>query len=92
MAQHYIGEGLVIRKEGNVLEFLRRAGTKIFFEDDETGTISAFEECDFWDQLQRNEVSILETFASPKELIYEEAAQKLPVPLDAKYELTRAMR
>lgn len=88
MATHYIGEGLVIRKEGNVLEFLRRAGTKIFFEDGETGTISGFEECDFWDQLQRNEISILETFASPKELIYEEAAQKLPVPLDAKYELS----
>lgn len=88
MAQHYIGEGLVIRKEGNVLEFHRRAGTMLFFEEDETGIISGFEERDFWDQLQSNEISILETFASPKELIYEEAAQKLPVPLDVKYELS----
>lgn len=87
MAQHYIGEGLVIRKEGNVLEFLRRAGTMLFFEEDRTGIISGLEENDFWNQLQTNEISILETFASPKELLYEESAQELPVPLNVKYEL-----
>lgn len=87
MAQHYIGEGLVIGKQGRVLEFMRRAGTTIFFEDDETGAITGFKERDFWDELQRNEISILEAFSNAKELVYAEAAQKLPVPLKAKHEL-----
>ena len=87
MAQRYIGKGLVIQREGNVLEFLRQVGKKIFFEDIETGAISDFKEGNFWDQLQSGEISILEAFASPKELVYKEAVEKLPVPLEAKHEL-----
>lgn len=92
MAQHYLGEGLVIQREGKTLEFMRRAGTKIFFEDSETGTITDFEEGNFWDQLQKREVTILDTFASPKELVYEELAEKLPVPVEVKYELDQIGR
>lgn len=87
MAQHYLGQGLVIQNEGRTLEYLRRAGTKIYFEEDATGAITNFEELDFWDLLQRNEISVLEAFASPKELGYADAVEKLPVPLEAKHEL-----
>lgn len=87
MARHYIGEGLVIQNEGKTLEFLRRAGTKLFFEDVEAGAIKEFEELNFWDQLQKREISVLETFASTKELVYEDVAERLPVPISAKHEL-----
>lgn len=86
MGPHYIGEGLVIRYQGRVLEYRQQSSSAIYFEDVETGDIEPFPEIDFQDLYQRRELEILEAFSSPKELGFNPSGEKLPIPIDAKYE------
>lgn len=68
MQRFFIENGLVIQREGLVLEYLRRSDTSLYFEDPTTGDIQSFAEEQFWELLFAGSLTIKDARATDKEL------------------------
>lgn len=64
----FLGEGLVINRNGITLEFLRRSQTTLYFEDAEGGDITFLEEAEFFQELHNGSTVVAKAFSSDKEL------------------------
>lgn len=70
MGHFHLATGLVIQREGRILELVARTLEKLHFEEPSTGERETLSESVFWGEYQTRSLSIVEAFSSPKQLTY----------------------
>lgn len=78
----YFEQGLVIERQGRVLEFQHRTDTCCYFEDPRTRDVVPITEAEFWDEFAREELRVLPARSTPTELELpkpDEESRPLPV-------------
>ena len=90
----YFEQGLVIERQGRVLEYRHRSDVSCYFEDPQSRDIIPITETEFWDEYAREELRILPARSTPKELDLpkpDEEPRPLPV-LSVKHEKEHARK
>lgn len=88
----YFEQGLVIERQGRILEYDHRSDASCYFKDPQTTDIVPIAEAEFWEELGREELRILPARSTPKELDLpkpDEESRPLPV-LSEKHEKKHA--
>lgn len=73
MGHFHLQSGLVIQRQGQVLELVSRTLGKLHFEAPTTGERETLTDALFWSELYTQQLTILEAVSSPETLTYEEA-------------------
>lgn len=76
MGSFFLEKGLVIRREGQVLEYSSRWGDEIYFEGVETGKRINLSETQFWYEYQIKSIEVIDAFSSPSLLLIAENKQE----------------
>lgn len=69
MGTFFLQKGLVIRRQGELLEFASRTPDELYFEEPSSGQRVTIPEPDFWIEYQKQTLSIVEAFSSSKQLL-----------------------
>ncbi len=69
MKNFFLEIGLVIRYQGDVVEYVGRCAQELYFEVPETRRRVVLDESLFWLELQAGRISIIEAFSSPNQLL-----------------------
>lgn len=90
----YFERGLVIERQGRVLEYSHRTDIACYFEDPQTRDIVPITETEFWDEFARKELMVLPARSTPGELVLpkpDEELRQFPV-LSKKHEKQHARK
>jgi len=77
MGSFFLQEGLVISRRGQIIEYVARTESDLYFEDPSSGERVTVTEHEFWSEFQTKQLTVVNAFSSPKALILPAEPQTL---------------